>query len=264
MAPLSPPSSFSLPGRLSLRRKPVTTVIPGDPAPVSTAAESRSGWPCDQRLLAVPVGTGQRRSPSQGGFTLLELLISLTLLVLILVITLGALRMGYRSVAAAEGKMASQERFRTVLSVIDAQIQSQVPLTYEEEAQRKYYFKGEAKALRFSSNQSIWGGQRGYVLVDYRIEVDPAGREVLFAAEQTPGIEGRQEVRLIEAAEISFAYLYRAPASERAHWLDRMPEENAIPEKIRFRMAGGREEISLLCPVRVIGKVTTVQGGSAR
>lgn len=262
---MAPAYTLPLPIRCLPGRKAGAPAISDDSAPVpAAAAVNRPGGSCARRLCTGPVGAGQRHLPAQGGFTLLELLISLTLLVLMLVITLGALRMGYRSVAAAERKMASQERFRTVLSVIDAQIQSQVPLTYEEEAQRKYYFKGEAKALRFSSNHSIWGGQRGYVLVDYRIEADPAGREVLFAAEQTPGIEGRREVRMIEAAEISFAYLYRDPAAERAQWLDRMPEGNAIPEAIRFRLTGEVGEISLLCPVRVVGKVTTVRGGTAR
>ena len=69
-----------------------------------------------------------------GGFTLLELLISLTLLVVIVVIAMGAMRLGSRSVAAGEKKMDDRERFRTVLSIIDAQIQSQLPLTYDEEA----------------------------------------------------------------------------------------------------------------------------------
>lgn len=263
MAPEYPLHPRPLPIRRLPGRKADAAAMADDSIPVP-ATVGRSGVPGFRRFSRGSAGTGQRRIPSQGGFTLLELLIALTLLVLMLVITLGALRMGYRSVAAAERKMASQERFRTVLSVIDAQIQSQVPLTHEEEAQRKYYFRGEGKALRFSSNHSIWGGQQGYVLVDYRIEADPAGREVLFAAEQTPGSEGRREVRMIEAAAISFAYLYREPAADKAQWLDRMPEGNAIPEAVRFRMAGEEGEISLLCPVRVVGKATTVRGGTGR
>ena len=94
----------------------------------------------------------QRFAVSEAGFTLLELLISITLLVVIVTITMGAMRMGSRSVASGERKMDTQERFRTVLSLMDAQIQSQVPLTYEEDGKKRYYFSGDGKTLRFSTN----------------------------------------------------------------------------------------------------------------
>ena len=111
---------------------------------------------------------------------------------MIVVIAMGAMRLGSRSVAAGEKKMNDRERFRTVLSLIDAQIQSQFPLTYEEAAgNRKYYFRGDEKTLRLSTGYSIWSGRKGYVIVDYRVESDGSGREVLTASEQIPGIEGQ-------------------------------------------------------------------------
>lgn len=202
--------------------------------------------------------------PSARGFTLLELLISMSLLVMILVITLAALRLGFRSVAAGEKKMESLERVRTVLSMIDTQIQSQVPLTFEEEGQKKYYFSGHRKTLRFSSNHSVWGGQRGYVVVDYRVEADQTGREVLHVTEQTPGIEGIRETRLIEAGEISFEYFHKDPAEEQGKWRERLSDGTAIPEKIRIDIVDGTKNLSMLCPVRVQGKILTVQGAAFR
>jgi prepilin-type N-terminal cleavage/methylation domain-containing protein len=206
----------------------------------------------------------QHTIPSESGFTLLELLISMTLLVLILVITLGALRMSSRSVAAGEKKMDSQERFRTVLAILDAQIQSQVPLTYEQEGQKIYYFKGNRKALRLSSNHSIWGGQRGYVVVDYRVEADQTGKEVLYASEQIPGIEGRQDTRLIEATGISFEYFHRDPTEEQGMWMDQMSDGTTIPEQIRIHIVNGTKNLSLVFPVRVRGKILTIPGGASQ
>jgi len=195
------------------------------------------------------------------GFTLLELLISMTLLVVIVVITMGALRIGSRSVAAGERKMEAQERFRTVLSIMDAQIQSQVPLAYDEGGSRKYYFRGEGKNLRFSTNYSIWGGQRGYVIVDYRVEGDDMGKEILYASEQIPGIEDRQESRLIEATGISFEYFYKDPTEEQGKWLEVLSGGTVIPEKIRLNVARKSGNLSLVFPVRVRGIMTPVQGG---
>jgi len=207
----------------------------------------------------------QRRVPAfDRGFTLLELLISISLLVVIVVITMGAMRIGSRSVAAGERKMEDQERFRTVLYIIDAQIQSQVPLTYEEQGKRKYYFRGDGKTLRFLTNHSIWGGRQGYVIVDYRVEADDSGREVLYASEQIPGMEGRQDTRLIEAREISFDYFYKEPAEEQGKWLKMLPEGAMIPEKVRFNMTRGTSNLSLVFPVRVRGEKAPLQGGAPR
>jgi prepilin-type N-terminal cleavage/methylation domain-containing protein len=187
----------------------------------------------------------------KGGFTLLELLISLTLLVLIVVIAMGAMRLGSRSVVAGEKKMDYWERFRTVLSMIDAQIQSQLPLTYEEAGNRKYYFRGDGKTLRFSTSYSIWRGRKGYVIVDYRIKADDSGREVLFASEQVPGIEGQLSTPLLDATGISLDYFYKDPTAEQGTWQELLPEGPIIPEKIRFRLTRGQEQLTLVFPVRV-------------
>jgi general secretion pathway protein J len=201
----------------------------------------------------------QRFAVSDGGFTLLELLISITLLVVIIAITMGAMRMGTRSVTSGERKMDAQERFRTVLSLMDAQIQSQVPLTYEEDGKKRYYFSGDGKTLRFSTNYSIWGGQRGYVIVDYTVKADNAGKEVLYAAEQVPGIEGRRDARLIEATGISFEYFHKEKTEEQGKWLEMLSGESFIPEKVKVHIVEGTKKLSLVYPVRVGGEMVAVQ-----
>ncbi len=198
---------------------------------------------------------------SAAGFTLLELLISMTLVVVIIVLLMGAMRIGARSVAGGEKKIEAEERFRTVISLIDAQIQSQVPLTYQEDGNEKYYFRGDGKTLRFSTNYSIWGGQRGYVIVDYRVESDNSGKEIIFASESVPGVEGRRDTRLLEASSISFEYYWKDPSEEQGIWVDSLIEGAAIPEQIRINLLTGTKKLSLLFPVRVGGKLMAVQGG---
>jgi len=196
------------------------------------------------------------------GFTLLELLIAITLLVLIVGITMGAMRIGSRSVAAAEKKMEAQERFRTVLSIIDAQIQSQVPLTYEEEGNKLYYFRGEGKTLSFCTNYSIWGGQKGYVVVDYKVDRDNTGQEVLYAGERIPGLQGRRETRLMSASGISFEYYHKDLTEEQVKWMETLSSGTAIPEKIRIHIMQGAKKFSLVFPVRVGGEIVQVAGGA--
>lgn len=196
------------------------------------------------------------------GFTLLELLISITLLAVIIALLTGAVRLGSRSVAAGEKKMEAQERFRTVIFLIDAQIQSQVPLTYQEEGNTKYYFQAKAKTLRFATNYSIWGGKRGYVIADYRIENDGSGKDIMNAAELVPGMEGRRDVRFLEASSISFEYFWKEPGEEQGKWVESLTEGVAIPEKIRIHVMQGTKKLTLLFPVRVGGNILNVQGGT--
>jgi general secretion pathway protein J len=198
------------------------------------------------------------RGVLQQGFTLLELLIAMTLLVLIVTITMGALRFASRSVAAGERTTENQERFRTVTAILDAQIQSQMPLTYEEEGNKAYYFRGASKALRLATNYSIWGGARGYVIVNYRVDA-ANGKQTLYASEHAPGVEGTREAGLfINASEIFFEYYQREPNADAGTWVEEWSDEMAIPDKIRLHVAYGTRKFLFQFPLRAKGKTVLV------
>ena len=72
------------------------------------------------------------------GFTLLELIISITLVAIIVLIISVAANLGYRSFNSGEKKMNAVERLRSSLTIIDAQIQSGVPLTLEDGGVKQY------------------------------------------------------------------------------------------------------------------------------
>ena len=189
-----------------------------------------------------------QRAVSEEGFTLLELLIAMTLLVLIVSLMMGALRLASQSVAAGERKTDSLERFRTATAVMDAQIQSQMPLAYEEAGNKVYYFRGDQKTLRMTTSHSIWGGRQGYVIVDYLVRSDEAGKETLYASEQTPGIEGKRETRLfMDASEIYFEYFHQEPTGA-----------TTIPGEIGLHVNYGAKKLFFLFPVRARGNMSLV------
>ncbi|MEN6317517.1 MAG: prepilin-type N-terminal cleavage/methylation domain-containing protein [Syntrophaceae bacterium] len=206
---------------------------------------------------------GKRFHDSCGGFTLLELLISIVLLTLIVIITMGAMKIGSRSVVAGEIRMDTQERFRTVFQIIDAQIQSMSPLTYDKDGNKKYYFKGDKKTLRLSTNYSIWTGERGYVIVDYRVENDGSGKDILTASERIPGFEGHSDVRLIDASGITFEYFQKDTADDKGTWRDTLDEGTSLPDEIRVNILSGSQKLSMLFPVRLKGEMVFVSGGAS-
>ena len=169
---------------------------------------------------------------TEKGFTLLELLISIVMLGIIILIVTGAMRLGFRSVDTGEKKTESLERFKTSLNIIDSQIQSLLPLTYDEEGTRKSHFTGSRESLQFSTNYSIWGVQKGYVIVSYNVSSEDTGKPVLYASENIVGMEDSRETKLLDSFdEIYFEYFYKDPTEEEGKWVEEWTDTVKIPGK---------------------------------
>jgi len=190
------------------------------------------------------------------GFTLLELIISITLVAIIVLIISVAANLGYRSFNAGEKKMNAVERLRSSLTIIDAQIQSGVPLTSEDGGVKQYNFMGEQDSLKFSTNYSIWGGQRGYVIVNYRVDTDDRGKRTLFASEYKVGMENQKETKLLEGFdEITFDYYKQDATEEEGEWITQWVDEEMMPTRIRINLVRGSNSLSYIMPVRVGGAI---------
>lgn len=190
------------------------------------------------------------------GFTLLELIISITLVAIIVLIISVAANLGYRSFNSGEKKMNAVERLRSSLTIIDAQIQSGVPLTLEDGGVKQYNFMGEQDSLKFSTNYSIWGGQRGYVIVNYRVDTDDRGKRTLFASEYKVGMENQKETKLLEGFdEITFDYYKQDATEEEGEWITQWVDEEMMPIRIKINLVRGSNSLSYIMPVRVGGAI---------
>lgn len=201
------------------------------------------------------------------GFTLLELLISITMIGLIALIVTGAVRLGSRSVDGGERRIESIERLKNSLEIIESQIMSEIPLSYDEDGNKRYYFQGDKGAVQFATTYSIWGNQRGYVLTSLRVETDSNGKKLLKAKE-SPLIGGNEaETVLFEGFDdIYLEYFYKDPTEEEGRWVDEWKKEQDMPEKIKIGLIKERKDFSLILPIPSIGKElqasqTTFKGG---
>lgn len=187
---------------------------------------------------------------SDRGFTLLELLISFSIIALIVLIIAGAMRLAYHSVESGEKRAEFLERFRGSISLINAQVQSQAPLTYTDDAEKKLYFTGERELLTLATNYSIWGREKGYAVVTYRVVADDSGRKSITATEQTIGIEGLRETKLLSGFdEIYFEYFYKDPTDEKGSWTDHWTEKTAVPEKMFLHLVLDKKDFSMIIPM---------------
>jgi general secretion pathway protein J len=189
-----------------------------------------------------------------GGFTLLELLISLTILSLMIVLVLGAFRIGVRAWERGETDVEGRQRYRIVFDRVKGQLASisSRPLTADGEP---YYLQGTPDALSFASDLPLNPGNAlGTALVGYRVDPNGTGdqwrlfeKQALFAdsgedepldwADADPGGGGLFGYPLLsDAGEISFAYLGwgddDGPPEWTAFWNG--PEIEAFPQAVRI------------------------------
>jgi general secretion pathway protein J len=192
---------------------------------------------------------------SDKGFTLLELLISITLVAAIVAIATGALRLGYRSISSGERKMESLGRYRSSLYIINSQISSAVPLFFDRQGIKQVYFAGSEDFMRLATNYSIWGGQRGYVIVEYRVAIENNGTKTLYASENLVGTEKPRETRLLQGLDgIYFEYFLQDKTEEQGgRWVGQWSDTTTVPEKVRLRLVQGRKETSMTIPMRARG-----------
>jgi general secretion pathway protein J len=194
----------------------------------------------------------------KAGFTILELTISISLIGLIVLIILGALRLGYRSIESGEKRIEYLERIRSSFNIIDSQIQSFSALTYNDDmGVKKYYFIGKRGLLQFSTNYSVWGGEKGYVVATYTVVPAENGKQFLYVTEHVVGLEQTREVKLFDHFDaIYFEYFFKDPTEEAGKWVEEWTEEESVPEKVRIHFIEGAKDLPMIIPLRINTSLT--------
>jgi len=119
------------------------------------------------------------------GFTLLELLMSLTILSIIVVIIFGALRIGVRAWEKGEKQVDAHQRYRIVLDLMKQQLSSIRLKKIKNEGQASFFLKGDSKSLEFVSGVSmIPGNTFETVYVKYQVKNEERNAERLFFFEK--------------------------------------------------------------------------------
>ena len=199
------------------------------------------------------------------GFTLLELLISITMLALITGIMGWTLSMAHRTLDKGEKKIHYLEREKVSFSLIESQIQSLFPYQIDDdEGQKKLFFTGGKDKLMFASNYSLWRGTQGNTFVTYDIQTNEKGKQFLKITEQIIGLEEKNEAVLFDdCVSINFEY-YLKNAFEEGKWLEEWPaDEMGLPDKIKINIAYNTKKIalmfnSLVKPSTVLSSLSTI------
>ncbi|MCU0614684.1 MAG: GspJ family type II secretion system protein [Desulfobacterales bacterium] len=118
-------------------------------------------------------------------FTLLELIIALTIVGIILLIISGTFRIGIRAWEKGEKDIDKQQRYRIVLNLVQRQLTS---ITYKKAIindKEQLILKGDSKSFEFTSHVSLKPENKfGIVYVKYMVVEGENETETLLAYEK--------------------------------------------------------------------------------
>jgi len=156
----------------------------------------------------------EARERSRGGFTLLELIVALSILALIAGSVTVGIRLASASIERGEAVARDAARQRAAVGIVERAIRSLDPLHIPVEDNTTVYFSGEGKRIRFLTALSPSGISGGGLRLIAFFERGGAGGGLAIATaapfrpEKAGSWEGTDGARILipGAAELSFTY----------------------------------------------------------
>ncbi len=182
------------------------------------------------------------RRSAAGGFTLLELMISLTIFSLIIVAVYAALNIGAESAVRGTTRAFDNQRARAALSLLTRQLKSAYPLTLQVEDETIVYFFGGSQELSFISGDGR-AEVGGLSKITYFLKEEDGNVSLwvrttapVLPADLIDDVEGGvvQETRLLsQVEELSWSYFGQIQAQQ--EWTDEWDgqEYRRLPRAIR-------------------------------
>lgn len=178
------------------------------------------------------------------GFTLLELLIGMTLVGFILALLFAGLNLGTRSWEAGEQRMVSSSQQAVVVEFIRRMFEQIEPVRWQVDAEDQLAFAGDAESLRFVGTLAMHEGATGRHLIALDLADGASGRELVMrwrlADPREPGFGGVEQAEpkvLIKAISgMALSYFGAETDLEEPAWHDQWLNQKTLPRLIRLRL----------------------------
>ncbi|WP_321863814.1 prepilin-type N-terminal cleavage/methylation domain-containing protein [Pseudomonas paraveronii] len=168
------------------------------------------------------------------GFTLLEILVVLSLLAVLLVLLSGALLGANRAVSKAQRYTVSLDEMRAAQQFLRTAISEALPLDVtEDDSQADGFFMGTSERLQFVATLP---GVLGGGIQRFTLQRGAEGLQVAFSRleAQTTASRDEPQVLLTNLAALQFSYRGISPLGQPTGWIDQWPWPRRLPSAVRI------------------------------
>lgn len=194
------------------------------------------------------------------GFTLLELLIAITLLGFMLALLFGGMRLGARSWDAGELRSGHATHLALVQGFLRRELGQAHPYRWRKKVDTELAFAGESNRLRFVAPIAARLGPGGLYLLSVELVADKDGHQLVMkrvipepdSGDFTPldNADAEKDVLAEQVESLTFAYFGAETKDAEPQWLDKWDDPKLLPYLIRIRVkfSNGREWPDLVVP----------------
>jgi general secretion pathway protein J len=176
------------------------------------------------------------------GFTLIELIVAMTILALLAGVVSSGLRTGLRVWSRANSELDEMNEQHAATSLLEVQIRGALPLVFVASPGQPPLgsFSGDATRLRFVSRASFRDGPEAaprWIELSWETPGD-AGRLIaresaVIAGTGSPGTDTMWEGTVLEANQFRFEYLSRRVAGSAHEWGNQWDANVQMPAAVR-------------------------------
>ena len=211
------------------------------------------------------------------GFTLLELLISLTIVAVIVVLVFSALRIGVRAWEKGEENVENRQRYRIVLNLMRQQLAAVCLSASGTGENRSVLFKGDDAFLEFISRKSVIpGSPAGMVYVRYQTEFHKDTVHVSLYEKNTVLLKNAADMAvpnpddyhelIRDMADFGFEYLKVSvddkSGETKMEWQTAwdLEKDKGLPFAVRIRFRSEKSSAGVYVIVPIRGETASNQG----
>jgi prepilin-type N-terminal cleavage/methylation domain-containing protein len=194
-----------------------------------------------------------RRPQNSLGFTLIEVVLALSIFALIGAVLYGAFSLSHSAVAKSQASFEDNQKLRSFTDLLGSYVRSAYP--YRQSVQdTTVFFDGQEDQLTFVSSISLAMGGRGMSKIRVAWEAAEEGEGAIQLEEEVPVRFNLSEDRdpgglrndvIIRERVKDFRFAYLDPKSEDERWEERWDgrEKLALPRAVRlsYRDHNGKE-----------------------
>ncbi len=201
-----------------------------------------------RRPMTQPPATNRHHGSDEGGFTLLEMLIAMTLLGLVMAMVFGGLRLGTRAWEASDVSATNLARLEAVHGFLRRGLAAAATvLASDDKGKRQILFTGDVDRLEFATLMPSYLGIGGFHRLTLAAVGNGEDRRLTLKSRLYQGVgggddataaadDGEETVLMKGIAGLDLAYFGALDSNSDPAWHQGWREVATLPELIRVRV----------------------------